>query len=535
MEESTIAFDSGLACSDDEGSGDVLMLSGVAADGAVEAAISSRSRRQVAWDQKLDSVDQKHAELMTIQWKFVRDQLGKLGKEGSVIQADISDLRIGSRRALTDIEKHLRETDLKILEERSQRVSMNESVEQLFSKTRADMDTEAKQRTAAHSEVLAKIEHVSVELAVKHSEQAALERHVNSFEDSLGAASQTVDTLRESVVREAGERKAAEASILEELRELRTALCHEIQERTTADEDICRSFVERADRDRDFLAESLATVRSSCKSLHVDLQQQREELPALHNRIDELAATLASHASDRTRYLERGSGETAAALHRLEKRIEETSAVVERTSLKQDAMVDEVEEMLTSFRTRMRGQLNEHAEASRVAREALQLYLDERFEKEVAERDAQHAAVISDIQIHKSSLWTRVETMQRSLQIVEQRRGDEAPTDESARVQELARQIKELRDTFFARLAEERSSREACDSAIEDHLDYLDRFLSNAREIFAQKCTRYRQPVRKPSAPSRIAPWNVNATPRSMTPVGIRSHVERTEIAWPAQ
>merc|ERR1712012_694072 len=138
---------------------------------------------------------------------------------------------------------------------------MNESVEQLFSKTRADMDTEAKQRTAAHSEVLAKIEHVSVELAVKHSEQAALERHVNSFEDSLGAASQTVDTLRESVVREAGERKAAEASILEELRELRTALCHEIQERTTADEDICRSFVERADRDRDFLAESLATVR----------------------------------------------------------------------------------------------------------------------------------------------------------------------------------------------------------------------------------------------------------------------------------
>jgi hypothetical protein len=275
--------------------------------------------------------------------------------------------------------------------------------------------------------------------------------------------------------------------------------------------------------------------------LQADLQQHRGEVPALHGRLDELSATVTSHAKDRAKSLEKGNCDAALAQQRLAKRIDELSAVVERTSSTQDTMVEEVEEMLKTFRARMRAQLNEQVEAARVARESLDISLEERFEKEAAGREAQQHAVLSDLQVHKSALGARLDCIQRSLQEVEQRRGGgtESEWEGSAKVHEdLSKQIKELRESFFARLAEERSARETCDSSIEDHLEYMDRFFSEAREIFVQKNSRPRQMLRKPSLTGRNSAWvSLSSTPRSVTPVGIRAAAANDKMAtleWPA-
>lgn len=541
-DESAIAFDNGLPYSDDETSPAMqVMLARATADDTVETLLTSRSHRQIAWDQHLESVDQKHAELMAIQWKLIREQVGKLAQEMSVIQSDVTDLRTGSRRALSDMEKHLRDTDLQLVEERSQRLTLSESVEHWLSKSKADLEAEVKQRSAADAETLARIEHVSAELAVKHAEQVALERHVKSFEDEIHASALATEALRESVLREADERKSTIAPIFDELHELRTALRREIRERTEADEELSLSLGDRCDQDRGAFTESLATLRSSCATLHSDLQQHRGELPALHSRIDEVVTTVASHAKDRAKSVEKGNCDAAAAQQRLAKRFDELSAVVERTSSTQDTMVEEVEEMLKNFRARMRAQLNEQVEAARVAREALDVSLEERFEKEAAGREAQQHAVMSDLQVHKSALGARMDCMQRSLQELEQKRGvdTESEWEGSSKVHEdLCRQIKDLRETFLVRLAEERSAREACDTSIEDHLEYMDRFFSEAREIFVQKHPRPRQMLRKPSLPGRNSAWmSLTSTPRSVTPVGIRAaaaNEKMTTLEWPA-
>merc|ERR1712107_580120 len=186
------------------------------------------------------------------------------------------------------------------------------------------------------------------------------------------------------------------------------------------------------------------------------------------------------------------------------------------------------EQMLKTVRTRMGTQINEAAEASRLAREALQRSVQEQLEKESLSREAQQESLIADFQGHKTAMTVRLDGIQKLLTDLDARNREataaqarDLEAGQSKLLDDLARQVRELRDTFNQRLSEEKSAREAHDSSIEDHLEFLDRFLQDVRELFLSKGSRQRQLVRKPLAVGRsTTPLSSLApTPQPLTPI----------------
>merc|ERR1719204_2686016 len=86
------------------------LSSRMAAEEAVTAAehttsIATLHRRQAEWDRQMEFHDQKQAELLTIQWKLVREQTGTLAKELGIVQQQLRDLKTDSRRVIVEVER----------------------------------------------------------------------------------------------------------------------------------------------------------------------------------------------------------------------------------------------------------------------------------------------------------------------------------------------------------------------------------------------------------------------------------------------
>lgn len=493
-----------------------------------DPSISAQRNRQHMWDQQLESVDQKQAELLTIQWKLIREQVGTLAHEMALIQGEVKDFKTGSRRALGEVEKRLHDTDSKLTEEKSLRVAMFEGLEKGLNLAKLDFETEAKQRAAADKDTHVRLETLCDQLEVKSKEQGALERHLNALDVEVRAGDQQVEALREVLAREANERKVSDESLLDELRELRTALWNEMQERTAADEELAKSFTDRLNEEKAEWNQSHSALRGSVATAQKDSQQHRDEMPALRNQINELETTLVGTMKEQAKTLEKENGERSLCQQRLEKRVADLSTVLERNSSTQTALVEETEQMLKTVRTRMRTQINEAAEASRLAREALQRSVQEQIEKESLSREAQQESLIADFQGHKTAMTVRLDGIQKLLTDLDARNREataaqarDLEAGQSKLLDDLARQVRELRDTFNQRLSEEKSAREAHDSSIEDHLEFLDRFLQDVRELFLSKGSRQRQLVRKPLAVGRsTTPLSSLApTPQPLTPI----------------
>lgn len=496
-----------------------------------DVSVNAVTRRQAEWDRQLESVDQKQAELLTIQWKLVREQTGTLARELALVQQQLKDLKVDSRRALLEVERYFRENESKINEERGLRLAMYESLEQRLKKVKYDVEAEAKHRAAADAEVLPKLEALSEALDTRFREHLAMEADLRKLREAFHLTVQESDSLKDSIEQETRERRAVEESMTEMLRELRDGLVREIRDRTSADEDIAATLRASIEQEKSERNASLSSLRTQFTVFQKDLLPQKDELPAVRSRLQELEAMLHARLKDTQRILERESGDRSAGHQKLERRLLEITQSIEKESAARVAQQDETDQLLKNFRTKVKQMVADHAEAARSARDELQRKLGEQLDREIAAREALQIGLGDQIAGQRAALDLRLDALEGCFRDIEQRHRDQLTAEyrewevcNLKSYEETSRQIRELRDLFQSRLSEERATRESQDAGLEEQLESQDRFLQDIRELFLQRGPRTRQlTARKASPSSTMSPPSRLTSTRPPSPSPHRS------------
>jgi len=491
--------------SDDDGdfiSGKHLVL--VGSGGGVNRAVAAATHRHAEWDRQLDSVDQKQAELLTMQWKMIREQVGSLGHELALVSTEVRDLRAELRKGSTEVERHFRDTDSKLAEERAHRVATSEAFDQSLERCRGDLATEAKQRTNGERDVNAKLAVLTDQIEQGAADRQAMQDDLGQLRKMIEDVAVQFETLRDVLAQETEQRCAAEASALDGFKELQQMLYDESQDRASADDEISRTLKDTIDDDRTSQNQSQAALRNQISSLHKDLATHKQELPVLRTRIEETESMMEQQVKESQRALEREGGERASESARLEKRFVEITSLVQQETGARSALAEETEQMLKTCRTKLRAMVSEQAEASRLAREQFQRVIEDRLDKECAMREAQDESLLSQLAGHRTAHEMRFESISKSVREIEHKSREgfnseagDAFSGQSKVLEDLAKQVRDMRDTLQNRLSEERAAREAADSSIEEHVESIDRIVQDVRELFVTKSTWRRTTTRK--------------------------------------
>eukprot|EP00930_Biecheleria_cincta_P069663 TRINITY_DN57374_c0_g1_i1.p1 TRINITY_DN57374_c0_g1~~TRINITY_DN57374_c0_g1_i1.p1 ORF type:complete len:544 (-),score=149.91 TRINITY_DN57374_c0_g1_i1:54-1685(-) len=467
---------------------------------ALQATLAATARRQEEWHRQLQSVDEKQAELAHMQWKLIRDQSSSMAKELAILQSQLKDLKVDSRRALIEVERYFKENETKITEERGLRLAMCEGLEQKMKKMKQELELETKARSTFEAEVPPKLEQLAELLATRSREHKSLDMEVRRLRENHSSSLADLAALQQTLSQEASERRDGEATLTQMLREVRESLAKESQGRHAAEEAVKESVQLAVEQERTERLLDCNALRAATNSLLKDFAPLKEELPSLRGRLGEVENFVNTRLKDSQRVFEQELGERAAAQQRLDSRLTELNAALEKEASKRQELADETDHVLKSFRSKMKTAAAAQEESLRQVRESLREQLVESLGHESTAREALQASMHSALEDARTILGDRLEGLEAIVRDVDQRHQEqlsselrELEANQLKLTEELSRQLRELRENFAERLQEERQARESHAEGIEEHLDFLEGFLQDARELFLQRGSRQRR------------------------------------------
>jgi len=491
-----------------------------------QRSISTLHRRQAEWDRQMEFHDQKQGELLTLQWKLMREQTGTLARELAIVQQQLQEMRVTNTKVRAEVDQFFRESDAKIVEERSLRQNVAETLEQRLRKVRQEIDAELNSKVAPIADIQRKMQAAEDKAVQTARDERALESEVAKLWKVVDVNTQDILALQQAVEQEAGERRNLEDSTLDMIRDLREALQKESKERANFHEEHLGKQVSRLDNERAEREQAHNALNQKLANLQKELAPQREEMPALRTRLQDLEALLNSRLKDNQKNVERELQERIVAQQKLERRVMDLQAVAEKEAAARLQQSEEFEQVLKNHRTKMKTLVGEQAEFSRQAREDLQSRLSDQLERETAMREAQRLDLMDQWNGCRSSLESRVDSFEGTLRTLEQQIRDEGTASmqalEATRLRQtegLARQMRELGESFQAKIKEEREAREAQDNSLEEHMSFMDNFLQDVRQVFLQTGSRTRTSTfRKSTGPSSRSALELGSDPQRSSP-----------------
>mmetsp|Transcript_113015 Transcript_113015/g.319729 ORF Transcript_113015/g.319729 Transcript_113015/m.319729 type:complete len:748 (+) Transcript_113015:74-2317(+) len=487
-----------------------------------ETSFVGLTHRQAVWDRELESVDQKQAELLTMQWKLVREQTGTLAREIAVIQKHLKELAKDSRASLLETEAGLQRGITRLGEEHAAHVATCEGLEErLARRLRREIEAEAAQRGEGDQEVWRKLqalaEDVTEALDCRAKQQAALEQEVRQLRESCIASTQEAHELREALEQEVGERRASEDAMVARFRELREEFLQDERERSLRDKELLQALHDKIEQEKADRGLGHGSLHERCSALERSLQPSRDEMPALRGRLEELEGLLHSRLQDHRAGVDHELGERAAAHSRLDRRVSDVYAALEREAAARAAHAEETQQVLKLHQSKVKSLVTEHStEVARHAMEELQDALHERLSRESAARAAQQEAANAQLSGQRTALGARLDALEEAFSSHRDERDVEArnlKAGQTKLTEELLRQTREVRTAFEASLAEERQCRDSRHSMIEERLDLVDRVLQDIRGVFLQRVPSRAPPMIKSLGTPRGTPVKMRGAP----------------------
>merc|ERR1719480_140 len=126
---------------------------------------------------------------------MIREQVGSLGQEIAVVQSDLKDLKADWRRSIVEMERHFRESDSNLAEEKGVRVALIEALEHGVRQSKDDMLLERQQRAAADETATARMESIREQLQGALQERSMQEAELRQFMALSGRAAEQFEAL----------------------------------------------------------------------------------------------------------------------------------------------------------------------------------------------------------------------------------------------------------------------------------------------------------------------------------------------------
>eukprot|EP00434_Breviolum_minutum_P035323 symbB.v1.2.031260.t1/scaffold3609.1/size53966/2 len=250
--------------------------------------------------------------------------------------------------------------------------------------------------------------------------------------------------------------------------------------------------------DESFLSDAGAVLmaQKECSGLKEAVAHQRSKfgevdhsVNALNARIKELQHSLDEELQKR-----------ADSVQKLDSSVKELGTTLETEVATRQSLAEEVDHVLKAMKSKVKNLVCEQGELSRQAIETARKQLQEQLDREVKSREAIQSKLQSACEDQRLMLLESSERNETLLRELERRFQEQLAMElkdveasQARFTEETHRQLRDLRESSEERLAEERQVRESQTQGLEDHVDFLEGFLQDARELFLQRGSRQRR------------------------------------------
>eukprot|EP00928_Gymnodinium_smaydae_P010901 TRINITY_DN14107_c0_g2_i1.p1 TRINITY_DN14107_c0_g2~~TRINITY_DN14107_c0_g2_i1.p1 ORF type:complete len:835 (+),score=228.85 TRINITY_DN14107_c0_g2_i1:1344-3848(+) len=451
------------------------------------------TQQHYLWEQELESVDQKQADLAVLQWKLVRNQAGALARQ-------LAD----ARGQIEDLQQRQRETNVKVKQQDAERETFEQRIKgfvrQLFEKLERGLDkvgqelqTEVQQREREGAELRRGLENLRTELsqAVEKS-GVPLEQEVRKLREEFATHQAQVPALRDLVHQHAGELRSGLDQLMDHHCKLKDGLDSEIRDRQQAHGELHTSVKDLVSKERNDRDYHHSKVQSTIGSLQKDMDVHRDEIPALRGRLQEMEDRVQGAGAEHLATLEDRLGEPMQRLQQLERRLEHAQAGLVQESNARQSLAEVFESMLKAEHTKISNLVTQRTSQAQMGCENVVKSLAEKLDKERSDRETQVEAVNAMHARFRAALNERVgglegaETKyQAILKELREHEGAQRQLEES-----LAAALRDTRREILASLADEQAARQAGDQQLTLMVDWIGDHYDRMRDLFVTRGPR---------------------------------------------
>eukprot|EP00927_Polykrikos_kofoidii_P055667 TRINITY_DN4988_c0_g1_i1.p1 TRINITY_DN4988_c0_g1~~TRINITY_DN4988_c0_g1_i1.p1 ORF type:complete len:552 (+),score=103.71 TRINITY_DN4988_c0_g1_i1:128-1783(+) len=456
--------------------------------------VSDITKQHYEWAHELESVDQKQADLVVLQWKLVRNQTGMLAQQLVDMRKTMEDLAKDQQNTTVKMEHYQREN-----ENFESRIKL--FVRQLFDKAeqnlmrvRQEIEVEAQKRETAVTEVSKRV--LDVREEARKATDSSLTLEVRKMRTEVNSLMQQMPGLKEHMAQLNEEMRGSVDGVMDHVRKVRDLHDKAKTDHATHGEALetrMRGHLEKESTERD---DALKRLHSFVSSLHSDHGSFKEELAPLRNRLQDVEDRSLSTHKDVAKVIDAKLTEPSAKLQALDRRLEHIQASINQESLARHSLAEVFEQMLKTERTKLMNLITQKAAFARLDCENMQKTLTEQIEKEASDRGSHAESLAGQIARFRASINDRLSICETECQSVDQKY--HAMQNEvhefDMRQRKLEDQLHGMLRTCVAELqtaiAEERTCRENADNDLEERMEYLGDIHDKVRETFVQKGPR---------------------------------------------
>jgi len=374
---------------------------------------SSLARHRAEASKELEAMEEKELELKRRGEALVRDQISGLGRELAMAITDFDAFKKVTLEGLKKMQATINEQAVELEAEKESRKQLERSFEDRVKSLNDELEQEKKDRAAGDERVLKdtrkEIQPLKEGIDAKTREIANLDREVQRLMGMINNFPSQLEKISESLRREIADRKAAEEPIMDAIRRLRDQLMKEIKELSEGHGAAVKTLRDHFDKeksDRDIMHEE---TRNMINEINRDFGPHVKQIPLLTGKFKDLHDTLHPKLKDHKDELDRHRDLTTDVHKKHDQLLTDLLKKIDAESAARNNMMDELEQMNTGFRTKMRSLMNEESEKQKKEIEGVRITIKD-VETRAKKTDEQVVGMMDQVATNKKNCETCIET-----------------------------------------------------------------------------------------------------------------------------
>jgi len=157
-----------------------------------------------------------------------------------------------------------------------------------------------------------------------------------------------------------------------EIKKLRDMMMKDLKEMGDGHNTTIKQLKDMFDKDRSDRDSVVQDLNNKLGEIDRELMPHARQVPGLHNKLRELSDTLHPQVKDAKDSLDRHRDDTMEGQRKVESMVNDLQRKLDNETAARNAMMDELEQMNSGFRSKMRGLLNDEAEKNKKVQDQLQ-------------------------------------------------------------------------------------------------------------------------------------------------------------------
>mmetsp|Transcript_9788 Transcript_9788/g.25700 ORF Transcript_9788/g.25700 Transcript_9788/m.25700 type:complete len:315 (+) Transcript_9788:73-1017(+) len=261
-------------------------------------------RQQYEWENELESVDQKQANLSLMQWKLVRHQTGMLAQQLMDVKKEVEE--VSRMSELLAARMSNAEDENRVFEK-----SVKEFVGKLFEKLdskhtelKVAFEKSVDENQHKHAANLDKVGKLLENHDALKGNVTAFDLEMRKLRQEFNQHSQTCSNLKEQMIAQAGEAKSQTDNLMDHHRKLMERIEDETRTRNQAHDELHEKCREYVDRERQIRDDHHDQLLGHINNVHADVTTCKEDMPALRGKIASMADNVARMQNESIKQLQ---------------------------------------------------------------------------------------------------------------------------------------------------------------------------------------------------------------------------------------